>query len=341
MLGIYPGPIPAGEVGGVGDESADLVVEDRFAIVPEWLLDADIGDSAVRLYAVLLRYGSSSGARMPSRATLAKRLRKRSSDSVDRAMKELVGIGAVRVEHRYDGPQRLTNAYHVRTSRPRPTNPPRPTGTGSRKSAATPPRAPRGGRGNAGRVAANIEDDREQFTESTSSSCKDAPVNKSGIPNGGRSSGDPTSKMAADCGIPDWPKFVEEVQAERRALRAPTTRWAGPCLAAALQLAVHGRSWPAHGAADALRRVAADPATRSPMRVAEAGPWWDEQPSKQEDPDLDAMAQALLEADGIRVQLQLQARRDLEARGMPVTRTAVIHGAYRLLRERDPGFGAA
>ena len=89
----------------MGDELADLVVEDRFAIVPEWLLDADIGDAAVRLYAVLLRYGNSSGARMPSRSTLARRLRKRSTDSVDRAMEELVAIGAVGVEHRYDGAQ--------------------------------------------------------------------------------------------------------------------------------------------------------------------------------------------------------------------------------------------
>jgi hypothetical protein len=32
---------------------------------------------------------------MPSRATLARRLRKRSVDSVDRAMKKLVAIGAV------------------------------------------------------------------------------------------------------------------------------------------------------------------------------------------------------------------------------------------------------
>ena len=48
----------------------ELVVEDRFAIVPEWLLDADISDAAVRLYAVLLRYGQSSGARMPSRPLL-------------------------------------------------------------------------------------------------------------------------------------------------------------------------------------------------------------------------------------------------------------------------------
>lgn len=100
------------------DASPDLVVEDRFAIVPEWLLDADIGDAAVRLYAVLLRYGQSSGARMPSRATLARRMHKKSTDSVDRALKELVAIGAVTVEHRYDGGQRLTNAYHLRTSRP-------------------------------------------------------------------------------------------------------------------------------------------------------------------------------------------------------------------------------
>jgi len=95
---------------GRNDPSEDLVLEERFAIVPEWLLDADVGDAAVRLYAVLLRYGQSTGARMPSRSTLARRLRKRSTDSVDRAMKELVGIGAVRIEHRYDGPQRLTNS---------------------------------------------------------------------------------------------------------------------------------------------------------------------------------------------------------------------------------------
>ena len=128
------------------NESGDLVLEERFAIVPEWLLDAEIGDAAVRLYAVLLRYGQSSGARMPSRATLARRLRKRSTDSVDRAMKELTGIGAVRVEHRYDGAQRLTNAYHVRTSRPGRNESPTPDVAGSRKTAATPAKSPRGGR---------------------------------------------------------------------------------------------------------------------------------------------------------------------------------------------------
>ncbi len=96
-----------------------LTVEgQRFAIVPEWVIDADVGDCAFRLYAVLLRYGQSSGARMPSRATLARRLRKRSVDTVDRAMKELVALGAVVVERRHDGKQNLTNRYHVRTTAP-------------------------------------------------------------------------------------------------------------------------------------------------------------------------------------------------------------------------------
>ena len=186
------------------DSAADLVVEERFAIVPEWLLDAEIGDAAVRLYAVLLRYGQSSGARMPSRATLARRLRKRSTDSVDRAMKELVGIGAVRVEHRYDGAQRLTNAYHVRTSRPGRNEPPTPDEAGSRKSAATPAKSARGGRTDAGRVAADSGHDPEHLTQSTPSSTEPPRTTSRGPA--------VEEDVAAECGIDDWPGFVAEVQ---------------------------------------------------------------------------------------------------------------------------------
>src|SRR3954469_3133390 len=78
------------------DDNEDvLVLEQHFAIVPEWVLDADISDAALRLYAVLLRYGQTSGNRMPGRRLLAGRLHKRSRDSVDRALKEVVVIGAV------------------------------------------------------------------------------------------------------------------------------------------------------------------------------------------------------------------------------------------------------
>jgi hypothetical protein len=63
------------------DDEGTLLLEQRFSIVPEWVLDADISDAALRLYAVLLRYGQTSGSRMPSRALLARRLRKKSKDT--------------------------------------------------------------------------------------------------------------------------------------------------------------------------------------------------------------------------------------------------------------------
>src|SRR3954447_6420066 len=108
---------PADDVDDVEDEGI-LVLEQHFAIVPEWVLDADISDAALRLYAVLLRYGQSSGHRMPGRRLLASRLHKRSRDSVDRALKELVAIGAVVVQHRRQGPVTLTNRYVVRNTPP-------------------------------------------------------------------------------------------------------------------------------------------------------------------------------------------------------------------------------
>ena len=84
-----------------------LVVEEpRFAIVPEWVIDAAVSDGAFRLYSLLLRYGNGSGSRMPSRQTLARRLR-RSVDAVDRAMRQLTEAGIVRVEHRRCGEQFL------------------------------------------------------------------------------------------------------------------------------------------------------------------------------------------------------------------------------------------
>jgi hypothetical protein len=48
---------------------------------------------------MLLRFGGTSGCRMPSRALLGRRLH-RSVDSIDRALRELVSVGIVRIEHR-------------------------------------------------------------------------------------------------------------------------------------------------------------------------------------------------------------------------------------------------
>ena len=103
----------------VGDADTLVVEEPRFAIVPEWMIDADVNDAAFRLYSLLLRYGNASGSRMPARPTLARRLR-RSVDAVDRAMRQLTQAGIVRVEHRRHGEVFLSNRYHVRTSPPGP-----------------------------------------------------------------------------------------------------------------------------------------------------------------------------------------------------------------------------
>ena len=110
-----PQPHPQGHGSA---EAAELVLEDRFSIIPEWVLDANVGDCALRLYAVLLRYGNTTGARMPARSTLAARLHKKSVDTVDRALADLVRLGAVQVENRWTGGQRLTNRYRIRISRP-------------------------------------------------------------------------------------------------------------------------------------------------------------------------------------------------------------------------------
>jgi hypothetical protein len=269
---------------------------------------------------------------MPSRSTPARRLRKRSTDSVDRAMKDLVGIGAVRIEHRYDGAQGLTNAYQVRTSRPGPTDSFSLPDVGSRESAPTRGRRGGGGRKDAGGVAAGSGYYREHLTDRPSSAATEVSDIESPTA--------PTQEVAIAFGIEDWPTFIEEVQRRRSALGAPVTRWAGPCLAASLQLATRGPGWPADQAAAALLRVAAGPKTRSPMRLPEADPWWDELPRVNPDSDLPGMERALLEAGGLRIHLQVRARRKLAQQGVPVTRAGVIRGAFRLLTDGREG-GAA
>lgn len=86
-----------------------------FAIVPEWLIDADISDRAFRLYATVARYANADGTgAFPSRRTLGKRLRC-SVNTVDRALAELIDAGALVKEHRYgDDGQQTSNGYQVR-----------------------------------------------------------------------------------------------------------------------------------------------------------------------------------------------------------------------------------
>jgi len=89
-------------------------VDRRFAIIDEWVLDLDISDRAVRLYAILMRYADKDTQKaFPSRKTLAERLRC-SPASVDRASMELVEAGAMSKEQRYNN----SLVYTLHTSSP-------------------------------------------------------------------------------------------------------------------------------------------------------------------------------------------------------------------------------
>jgi hypothetical protein len=331
---------------------AELTAEQRFAVVPEWMLDADVSDAAFRLYAVLARYGNTSGVRMPGRALLARRLRK-SVDTVDRALRELTTAGVLEIERRQDGSRHLTNRYHLRTVDPTgssrtdaatPSPEPQVDRTGSRTGAATPrPDQPRTesdgrssaatpGRTGAARVAAPVRPNPDVPTDTSPPTPEPGAMRK-------RLEEDPNQKLLDACGIPDLDAYAAEVQRLRRQIGQPSVRWTGPCLLAALQLAVKVRSWPATAARQALLLVAADIRTRSPMRLAEAGPWWDHAEKQtlsrtsQEQAELDGLERLLADCDD-RAHLQRQARQQLTGEGTPLNRLTVARRAARLLESQ-------
>jgi len=85
----------------------------------------------------------------------------------------------------------------------------------------------------------------------------------------------------------------------------------------------------------ALLAVARDRESRSPARVAEAGPWWDTvalaADQAMDAQELAEMEARLAETDGQRPALQAQARAELTAEGMPVIRSTVARRACAIL----------
>lgn len=130
--------------------TSDLVGS-RFATVPLWVLDAEVSDRAVRLYGVVQSFvNGRSGDAFPGRRLLASRLHC-STDSVDRAAKELRDIGALVIEPKYDDAGRqMTNTYRIIADEVRAAAVPRGVGTDAEGGAAPMPRGraaavPRGG----------------------------------------------------------------------------------------------------------------------------------------------------------------------------------------------------
>ena len=86
----------------------------RFSIIPEWVLDAEISDRAIRLYSILARYADNDTLQaFPSRETLARRAHCHIK-SVDRAIQELIDIGAVLKAHRRSGESYQSNLYTLK-----------------------------------------------------------------------------------------------------------------------------------------------------------------------------------------------------------------------------------
>lgn len=318
----------------LGDEGSLVVEDQRFAIVPEWVITAEISDAAFRVYSMLLRFGGSSGCRMPSRALLGRRLH-RSVDSIDRALRELSSAGMVRIERRRSGKQFLSNRYHVRTSAPasKPpearggrTSAPTPTmpGSGSRRTAATP------GRTSAASVAAELRHYPEASTQSTN---PPPPSGESARPRErpGTALEVADDALLAACGVTDINALSRRCIAARAALGQPGGRWTPQCLTVAIQMAVVNRGWPTANVVAALQAVAADKSTRSPVRLAEAGPWWDVAAVDTADDDLVDAESRLADVGGQRVALQARARAELSREGMPVTRSTVTRRAVQIL----------
>ncbi len=283
---------------------------------------------------MLLRYGQSSGQRMPGRALLARRLKK-SKDTVDRALRELVAIGAVVIEHRRHERQNLTNRYHLMNTAPdarRGTvaDPP------GRKNVATP------GRTDAATLAAKM---RPNPVVSTQTTPPPSPPSD-GSPNRPGGTAPPIHRaelatLLAACGIGDLDALAAACQQLRQRAGCSPTRWSAPQLADVLLEAVVVRGWPARAAGPALLALAADPATRGPMRLACPGPWWDQARAApghgqgyrdaEQERELQRLEARLVEADGWRVWVQQRARDDLAQRGLPVTRLTVARRASELL----------
>lgn len=84
----------------------------RYAILPEWLLDAGVSSHAIRLFGLLAaKYADREGSCHPGRQALAAQMGV-SVDTIDRAGKELVKAGALVISERWDAAgDRATNSY--------------------------------------------------------------------------------------------------------------------------------------------------------------------------------------------------------------------------------------
>ena len=95
------------------------LVDNYYAIIPEWVMLADISKSAILVYLILQRCtNDASMTCWPSRETIGQRARI-STPTVDKCLKELAEIGAIEIVRRKKGPgMNSSNLYRLVTARP-------------------------------------------------------------------------------------------------------------------------------------------------------------------------------------------------------------------------------
>lgn len=120
-----PGPDNQMEWYAMNDDNRiEVSADNYFAMIPEWVMYADISKSAVMVYLVLNRYANSkTGKCFPSRETVIEKARI-SKNTLDKCLKELQEIGAISISKRRNGTGLYaSNLYTVHMIRPRDTNP--------------------------------------------------------------------------------------------------------------------------------------------------------------------------------------------------------------------------
>jgi DNA-binding transcriptional ArsR family regulator len=90
-----------------------------FAVVPQWIiLNTDLSDGAVRLYALLRRYADKSGEAWPRVTRLADQLEK-GQRTIQRHLQELEAAGALRIKaYHHDDGRQGANRYIVVSENP-------------------------------------------------------------------------------------------------------------------------------------------------------------------------------------------------------------------------------
>lgn len=82
------------------DVTTGVTADNRFSIIPHWVIRSGVSGTAIHLYTILMMYANNeTGQAWPTRTTLARELDK-GTKTVDRALKELEDAGAVTIRRR-------------------------------------------------------------------------------------------------------------------------------------------------------------------------------------------------------------------------------------------------